>query len=177
MAFDQQKFKTMIHYIIASVENPSDLGAVKLNKIAWFIDGMSFKNFGRTMTGATYMKQPQGPVPRAMVPVMRELASEGKITVEDVRYFGRTKKQYISQLAVDKDQFTVEEMSLIDEITKLISQNFTGAEVSEITHSTAWKVAKTGENIPFNAYLVDDFSEITEKDIEWAKAKVLESAA
>jgi hypothetical protein len=33
-----EKFKAMVHYIVAACDDPQRLGAVRLNKICWFTD-------------------------------------------------------------------------------------------------------------------------------------------
>ena len=35
---DQEKFDALVHYICARCEDPTSLGATKLNKIMWYSD-------------------------------------------------------------------------------------------------------------------------------------------
>ncbi len=170
--FKKEKFKALVHLVISLVADPSKLGAIKLNKIAWSVDGRAFKNYGKTLTGETYQKQDQGPVPRTMLPTLNSLVSEGKISVNDVQYYGKIKKQYESLKSPDEENFTSEDMKLIKSVVKEISENHTGQSVSITTHTVAWKIAKIGEIIPFSAYLVDDLQPLTKADINWIETRL-----
>jgi hypothetical protein len=169
--FKPETFKALVHQIIARVDDPSQLGAVKLNKCAWFIDGYSYLLTGQTLTGARYTKMPQGPVPKAMLPILRDLQSEGKITVETVDYYGRSKRQYRS-LIEPENEFDDATLEYIQDITDVIAKAHTATSISDLTHGAAWKLAKDGEDLPFFAVLADDLEPVTDADIEWANARM-----
>lgn len=170
--FDAAKFKALVHYVIARVEDPSQLGAVKLNKILWFIDGQAYLRTGKTLTGARYIKEPQGPVAKAMLPLLRELQSEGAIRIESVDYYGRGKWQYRSLRDARTNLFSKEERDYIDEITAIIALHHTAKSISEATHGPAWKLARNGEDLPFHAVLAEDLQPVTKEDIAWAKERM-----
>ena len=74
MAFNREKFKLLVHYICwRCSDDPSRLGAVKLNKTLWVADFTAYYEFGQAITGAGYVKRQHGPVPRVILPVLREL--------------------------------------------------------------------------------------------------------
>jgi hypothetical protein len=54
------------------------VGAVKLNKIAYYADMESFASTGDSITNATYMKQRRGPVPKEVVEVIENLKKAGR---------------------------------------------------------------------------------------------------
>ena len=165
-------FKALVHHIVARVEDPSQLGAVKLNKCVWFIDGQTYLRTGETLTGARYTKMPQGPVPKAMLPILRELQREGKIAVETVDYYGRGKRQYRLLQEPPTGTFDDEVLGYIHHITDIIAKNHTAASISELTHGAAWKLADDGEDLPFFAVLADDLQEVTAEDIAWARDRM-----
>jgi len=170
--FDAARFKALVHYVIARVEDPSQLGGVKLNKIVWFIDGQAYLRTGKTLTGARYIKEPQGPVAKAMLPLLRQLQEEGAIAIESVDYYGRGKWQYRSLRDAKTNLFSKEELDYIDEITDIIALHHTAKSISEATHGPAWKLARNGEDIPFHAVLAEDLQPVTEEDIAWAKERM-----
>lgn len=170
--FNAEKFKALVHHVIARVEDPAKLGAVKLNKVVWFVDAQSYLRTGETLTGARYSKMPQGPVPKAMLPILRELQSEGAVSIETVDYYGRGKRQYRALVKPQAEIFTEDEISYINEITDVVALRHTAASISELTHGAAWKLAKDGEDLPFHAVLADDLQEVTEQDIEWARERM-----
>lgn len=173
--FDSQKFKNLIHYACNRVADPSLLGAIKLNKILWYVDGNTYMRTGRSLTGARYVKQPKGPVPKAMLPILGEMQRDGILRIDDVSYFGRTKKQYTVLRPPPEGVFTAEELELIDDVVDTITQSHTGQSISEATHGSAWKLAEMGEEIPLNAAMVEDLDDITDEDVAWAKGRMAAS--
>lgn len=170
--FKPETFKALVHHVIARVEDPSQLGAVKLNKCVWFIDGQSYLRTGQTLTGARYVKMPQGPVPKAMLPVLRDLQDDGAIAVETVDYYGRPKRQYRLLKAPSEDAFEHDVLEYVHQITDIIAKQHTATSISDLTHGAAWKLAGDGEDLPFHAVLADDLQEVTEADIAWAKERM-----
>jgi hypothetical protein len=120
--FDKDRFKMLVHYACASVDDPSKLGAVKLNKIVWFSDVFAFQELGDSITGATYIKEKFGPIPQKKI---------------------------------------------VDFVVKNITDGFTAAGISELTHNDVWKLADIGEEIPMHSMLASDFGEVSEADTAW----------
>ena len=166
--FKREKFKALLHHAIARVEDPSRLGAVKLNKIAWFSDAHKYLTTGESITGARFIKKPQGPVPKALIPVMQELQDEDTVMIETVNYYGKGKRQFRSMRDPDDSVFTPEEIATINRITDAIANSHTAKTISDATHGAAWKLAEDGEDLPFHAYLADEFQVATPADIAWA---------
>ena len=50
--FRHDIFKSLVHLAISAVDDPQKLGATKLNKIPWFVDGNTFLQTGSSLTGA-----------------------------------------------------------------------------------------------------------------------------
>jgi len=87
--FDREKFKSLVHYICwRCKDDPSKLGAVKLNKTLWVADFTAYYNSSHPITGARYIKREHGPVPHATLPILNELESEGALFVRDTRFHG-----------------------------------------------------------------------------------------
>ncbi len=80
-----QKFRDLVHYVCWKCEDPSQLGATKLNKIAWFADVYAYRRDGVSMTGESYVKRQFGPVPRSILPTLALLQREGKLVVRDTQ--------------------------------------------------------------------------------------------
>ncbi|WP_238273074.1 Panacea domain-containing protein [Methylobacterium cerastii] len=166
--FDKEKFKALIHYAIARVEDPKNLGAIKLNKILWYVDGNIFIRSGLSLTGARYVKQPMGPVPKAMLPILQEMQRDGLIRIDEVSYYGKTKKQYTSLVEPRTASFSSDHLEIINHVVDAISKRHTGASISEATHGNAWKLAEMGEEIPFHAAMIDDLADVSDEDAAWA---------
>lgn len=170
------KFKDMIHYICWKCGDPSKLGAVKLNKVAWFSDVISFLEIGEPITNARYTKQKYGPVPKAILPILRELQAEERLRIEDVPFYGKTKKQYISLTEPNAGAFTEEQRAIIDMVVDAVCDGHTAGSISELTHDDIWKLAAVGEEIPLHAILASEFAEVTDKDVERVTERMKDAA-
>src|SRR5258707_6058665 len=96
MDFDREKFKALVHYVCWSrKDDTSKLGSTKLNKILWLSDFVKYYRSGASITGARYVKRQFGPVPRAIMPVLAELESEGAVFTREVPFHGRTKTDFL----------------------------------------------------------------------------------
>jgi hypothetical protein len=49
---------------------------------------------GVAVTGATYAKQAQGPVPKQVLPAIENLVQQGRLTVQNVSYFDLVKRYF-----------------------------------------------------------------------------------
>jgi hypothetical protein len=116
------------------------LGAVKLNKVLWRTDFRAYLELGEPVTGATYVKRQYGPVPSVILPVLRELADEGKLSIRDVDYFEKPKKEFFALTRPDLSAFTADEMSLIDEAIEYVTEKHTARSISEESHDRIWEL-------------------------------------
>ena len=171
------KFKALVHYVCWKCSSePANLGAVKLNKILWIADVIAFAETGASLTNARYVKQKFGPVPKAILPVLRELQSAGKLRMEEVEYYGHQKRQYVAPRKPSMALFKRTEIEKVDEIIEAITQNHTASSISDFTHDDIWKLANIGEEIPFHAMLASKLGEVTEDDVRLARERMREAA-
>ncbi len=177
MNFDNDRFKALIHYICAKVDDPNKLGATKLNKILWYSDAMSFLKWGEPITGEVYEKRQFGPMPSHIYSSLDELVEEDKMVIANVEYFGRTKREYIPLKESDPSQFSAEQISLVDNVIQHICDDHTATSISDATHDAIWKMARIGEPIPLEVSLVFRLGELDGKDMEWARTEAAKFAA
>ncbi|MBB6145592.1 hypothetical protein HNQ77_003553 [Silvibacterium bohemicum] len=172
--FKREKFKTLVHFICSRCENPSRLGATKLNKVIWYTETSSFLKTDEPLTGVKFVKGEYGPRAHAIVPVINELVEDHAILVKDAVYYGKPKKEYISLTEPQIDGlFTAQEISLIDRMITMVCDQNTAKSVSDATHNEIWKAAEIGEEIPIYTVLANR-GEITEEDVQWADRKIAE---
>jgi len=170
--FSRDKFKTLVHYICWKCSDPDKLGAVKLNKVLWFSDTIAFCKTGKPITGVQYVKQKFGPVPKPIVPILRELANEQALLVQDISFYGRSKRHYISLRDPDYSVFTQDQLEIVDEVLQTIVSDHSAASISNLTHDRVWKLAEVGETIPHFAALACQLGKINEDDMAWAKSRL-----
>ena len=163
------KFVNAIHYVCdKAADDPSVLGAVKLNKVLWYSDVLRYMVTGASITGEEYVKRQHGPVPRHVYKAIDELISLGRIVRGKVDHFGFMKTEFHSLVEPDISQFTPEEIAQIDEAFEHVCLKHTATSISEETHGVIWELASMGEVIPYSTVFASVEGEITEADVAWA---------
>lgn len=155
--FDQQKFRELILYIAAKSGDDPRFGAVKLNKILYFSDFIAFRKLGHSITGATYRKLNEGPVPREMLSTRTLMLDTNEVTIEYRQYFNGVQQRIVPLREPNTDIFAQAELDIVNEaITELWSMN--ARQTSDYSHmEIGWKAARTGEDIPYEtAWLSPD---------------------
>jgi hypothetical protein len=167
-----EKFKALVHYVVASCDDPHRLGAVRLNKICWFADTLAYRLEGTSITGERYIKRARGPVARAMMPAIQELRDEGKIHVRDQAFAAHKMRLFTPLEDADKSVFSAVELDLIDTVMAEVCDKYTAESISAVTHDHIWEAANDGEEIPLYATLASNRGELTEHSMSWADAVI-----
>lgn len=150
MEFDREKFKRLVHYVIWKAGKRNWFGATKLNKVLWFSDTRAYMLTGKPITGATYIREKHGPVPRAVMPIRDELEAEGLTrTVTE----GKLKRTTATS-APDMSAFTADEIKAVDWWIDHLDREHTAATASDLSHDYTWEIAAMGETIPMHAVFV-----------------------
>lgn len=172
MAFNRDKFKSLVHYVCWSCkDDPSRLGAVKLNKILWLSDFLTYYRAGDSITGARYIKRQFGPVPSSIVPILHELEAERKLIERDAPYHGLVKKEYIVLRDPSITFFQDEEKKVVDRMIAFVCDEHTAKSISEGSHDHVWQSAEDGEEIPyFTVFSVP--GEIMDDERDWARQEL-----
>lgn len=161
--------KELTHYICWKAgDDPSKLGATKLNKALWFSDSFAYRMSGRSITNSTYIKRQYGPVPKRILPVLNDLHREGKVLIRESPYYSYVKRDYIALTSATPSVFSEQELWIIDHVIDWVCQEHTASSISEFSHDNIWEAAEEGEEIPMYAALGAFDGEITEEDKEWA---------
>lgn len=176
MTLNMDKLIGLVHYICYKCHDPAVLGAVKLNKVVWYSDVLSYVDTGKPITGETFIKRQLGPVPKHIQKVLDELKTRGDIVVRDVEYHGYPKREFIAMTKPDISMFTPDEISTIDHVIDTISHKHTATSISMKTHDAVWELAEIGEEIPIYGILASKLGEITEADVKWAKQVLSKTA-
>ncbi|HEV2493248.1 MAG TPA: Panacea domain-containing protein [Terriglobia bacterium] len=167
--YDARKFKQLVHYVCSRrSDNPSSLGAVKLNKTLWLSDLASFYTLGHPITGARYVKRQFGPVPTPILPTLRELESEGVLTITEADHYGKRKTEYVVNLPATDEFLSPEERGIVERMIRFVCEEHTAASISEASHDHIWKAAEDGEEIPLFTVFAQP-GKITEEEREWAR--------
>lgn len=168
-----KRLEPVMHYIVWKCQDPTMLGATKLNKILWYADVHSYLELGKSITGVSYIKRQHGPVPNQndFSFAKSNLERDKKIAVTQDLYHGHPQYQFVALKKPDISLFSPDEISIIDLTVEEICYKYTASSISERTHGVIWDAAEIGEEIPMHAVFAARFGEITEEDIQWARSE------
>jgi hypothetical protein len=166
---DREKFKTLVHYICWKCDDPSKLGATKLNKIIWFAERSWFLKTGEAISGVKFVKQERGPVPNAILPVLDSLVEEHRLVIREGRSYSYPRREFISLIEPEFEIFSAKQVSLIDDVIQAVCHKYTANSISDLTHDEIWDLAEIGEEIPLYTTLAKH-GELQAEDIEWANS-------
>jgi len=169
---DRRLRELMLH-VAARCQNDPTFGATKLNKILFFSDFSSFLRTGKPVTGAIYMRQNNGPVPRRLVPAREELIDKKRAVIQKNELWnGMVQNRLIALDKADLSQFTKEELQQVEAVVESLDGR-TAAEVSKLSHEEclAWEIAEDGEDIPYEAAFLMPL-----RECEGAEIRALELA-
>lgn len=177
MPYDADKFRALVHYICWKAQDPTKLGATKLNKVLWFVDTIAFVKHGHSVTGAPYIKRQFGPVPHPVLPELEYLRAAGALAIRETEYFGKPKREFFALTEPDISAFDPTDISLADSVIDIICNKHSAVSISELTHDEIWQMAEIGEELPHYAVLAGNVGELTEEDMEWARREAGEVQA
>ncbi len=150
--FNSEKFRALVLYAAhRSLDDPW-FGAVKLNKILYYCDFRAFHLLQHPITGATYVKFPEGPVPREMLSERQALLDEGLATMKYERFF-----RYLQHRLIPTSEnvealrliFNNDDLEIIDSTLAFLSP-YSGKEASDLSHQeVGWILARDREAIPY----------------------------
>jgi Protein of unknown function (DUF4065) len=162
------RLASLLHYIIGRVK-PADLGAVKLNKIAWFADRDAYMRLGRTISGREYIKLERGPVPKGVMADLEGLKLSGKIAERRVKVVDFSRREFEALVEPDLTVFQTDELEIVDAIIDFVREK-TASEISEISHDEVWEACDLGEEISMRkAAAAALLQPIDERALTWAK--------
>jgi uncharacterized phage-associated protein len=151
---DDSKLKELILYLVQRSEGDEKLGAVKLNKLLFYCDFQAYLELGKPITGQEYLALEQGPAPRRMPALRRELEAEGRLLVVSRLYHGREQHKHIALSSPDLESFSPQEFSVIERILESM-RDYSGTQISELSHHfIGWLSVGRNEAIPYSTALL-----------------------
>lgn len=171
--FEREKFKRLVHYVIAKAGHKDGFGATKLYKVLWFAEARALMLHGRPIAGATYIREKHGPVPRLGMIIRSELVAERKIRQQKMPGdYGEW--QFTSLAPPVLDGITPRERTEVDYWIKHIDADHTATSISEESHDYGWEIARNGEVIPLHACMANRAREPNGEELSWARQRAAE---
>lgn len=145
-------------FVERSVDDPR-MSRVKLNKLLYRADFESFRLLGRSMTGATYVRGPHGPMLEDLPRLEEELGRAGRLRYSIDESGPNPRKvplPYDEEAAhADMRQFSVEELGIIERALDQLKEHG-GRGASEWSHeqSSGWQARENMKQIPYASAFV-----------------------
>jgi len=168
--FDYMKFKEAVH-VIAHLCDSEALGRVKLHKTLYFADMIQYVATGQPLTGATYRRQPKGPMASELGRALADLQREGALEISQQPYFGFWKDSFRSLRSPALYRFTESELALLEDVISFTCKGNSAKSISEISHTAAWEAAGNGEVVPYSQAILMFDSDDYDDAAEWALAE------
>lgn len=166
------KLASLILYIADKCQTDASFGATKLNKILFTVDFMAYGAWGESVSGATYMRLGNGPVPRELLAVRGQLIEEGRVCIQEREYYGRIQKRLVPLAEPDMSGFTEQEMRLVDQVTADFGR-YNATQLSNWTHTLRpWLAAGDREEIPYYTVFTFMDAPASAEAISWSLEKL-----
>lgn len=152
MILNIDKIEAMISYM---AERVSNLFKVKLMKMLWYSDVLSFVETGFAMTGMVYRHEPMGALPIGNHSLMN---LENLNIKEEIGYNYDTMLHVYPTTGMDYSILNSRDKAILDRVIEKFGRFKTKDIVNYMHEEQAYKETKTGEIIPFSlAKTIRDF--------------------
>jgi len=131
--------------------NDEKFGAVKLNKLLFYSDFISFVKRGRAITDQVYFALREGPAPRRLLPIRKEMENAREIEIVSVDRFGFPQHRIIAKRLA---RLGPEDAAIARTVVQTLAP-MSGKDVTDLSHKFAgWKAAFSegeGTEIPYQS--------------------------
>lgn len=168
---DRRKLKELILYVSQQYADKRGFGSVILYKVLYFSDHFAYGRLGQPLTGAEYMKEKHGPIPRRVLLATRELEREGRFRI-DAKELTRKKGIFKKPVALadpDMSVFSPEERAVVDGVLKYLRPLST-RKIRALSHESAvFHSRDIGETIPYETIFVHRDQKLTQAEIKFGQ--------
>lgn len=141
-AFNLDKFKQILHYIISKTESSPNVGKKVLYKLLYFNDYNYYELQEVKMTGEVYAKLEHGPAPRHFKEATDMLEEEGAIEERTEKYYGHDQIKFYSLKEPDLSLLSAKEIKHIDDTLRRYG-SMNGSQIEALSHKDIPWMAST----------------------------------
>jgi uncharacterized phage-associated protein len=137
-----EKLRELVLHVAKASRKDEKFGAVKLNKILFYADFLSYLRRGRSITGQDYFALQEGPAPKHMYPIQQRMKDDGDIAIQETDIgLSRPRTRTVALREPNYSVLEAEEVALVDEIIEKFWKK-SGTDLSKLSHKFAgWKIA------------------------------------
>ncbi len=146
---NMRKFKNLILYILEKCAGKPNIGETVLYKLLYFSDFNYYELYEEHLSGATYRKLPNGPVPLSVDAVLKSMVDSVELQAFKTNYYGYTQKRYMPLVGADLRLFNGAEKEVIDNVVDRLS-GMSATDISNYSHEDMpWKASKDKQVIDY----------------------------
>lgn len=143
------KFKNLILYILERCAGKPNIGETVLYKLLYFSDFNYYELYEEHLSGATYRKLQNGPVPLKVDAILKNMVDSEQLKSFKTDYYGFKLKRYIPLVNADLKMFNGAEIEVVDKVVDSLS-NMSATDISHYSHEDMpWKASKDMEQIDY----------------------------
>jgi len=166
------KMRALILYVAKRYADDPSFGSVKLNKVLFHADFSAYAKLGDSLTRYEYRAQHAGPTLYAMLPVLKEMARDDRISFRRVDDWAYPQDRIEAHDEPNLDLFSDAERAIIDESIERL-RGMSADEVIDAAHEFpgwihAWERGK-GSAIPYESVFGDARTELEDWEQDEAK--------
>jgi len=111
-----EKFKNVLLYILERCAGKPNVGEKALGLLLYFSDFNNYEIYEEQMTGATYRKLPNGPVPDELEMILTQMLEERQLQRVLTIYQGSPQIRYLPLVKPDLTKLLASEVGVIDKV-------------------------------------------------------------
>lgn len=148
---NETKYTNALLYFVTKCGN-DHLGLMKLNKLFYYLDFISFRDRGESVTGETYLRLPKGPYASALdEKIIKSAVRKNLIThlQDDSEKFGK-RNRYAALVSPDLTVFNEYEKNLLENISRKFRDWSTDQMVAQTHTEAPWVFSKPEEPLKYS---------------------------
>jgi hypothetical protein len=157
--YDDKKFRELVIHVAQRSAGDPTFGPIKLNKILFHADFVTYGLYGHPITGAEYVKLEHGPGPKDFPQIRDEMIEARDIALEKpASGSGGPQYRVVALRDPDLSAFTAQEIAVVDRWIDAL-RGVDPHLISEVTHGyRGWRIAAAlGDTIPYGAVFLSDY--------------------
>ena len=145
----------LVLHIAEHTRSERYFGVIKLHKVLFYADFSSYRELGRPITGAQYLRLDHGPAARELPFVLDQLIEQGAAALHEELVGSQIQFRVEALRSADVSVFADDEMRVVASVLDEF-RGRAGSDRRETRHQEiGWRLAYEGELIPyFTAYLM-----------------------
>ena len=141
---DINKIEAVVSYLASKIKY---LYTVKLMKMLWYSDVLSFDKFNKSMTGLVYIHMPMGALPLGYKALIN---LENISTLEEIGWDGNMKTQFLENNQMDYSVLSSNDIRILDRVIEKFEE-YNAKQIIDYMHQEdAYIKTNHGDVIPFS---------------------------